>query len=81
MGSLRATASDGRVCLEEILNTADPTIKRYFAQVYFEEVEKAEKRAVFRVADRFKHMLPDSQQLLVAEAMQSMNLPVARMAM
>lgn len=77
MRSLSKTTSDDRVCLEEILNTSDPKIKRYFAQVYYEEMEKAEQRVVYRVADKFKHMLPDSQQRLVAEVISSMTPPVA----
>lgn len=76
MRSLETTTSDEQVSLDEILNTADPKIKHYFAQVYYQEMEEAEKRAVYRVAAKFKHMLPDSKQILVAEALRSMAAPV-----
>lgn len=46
------------LCLDEIYKSSDPAVRRYLMQAMREETQKAEERAILRVAHRFSHLLP-----------------------
>lgn len=59
--------------LEDILNDmADPQVRVLFSLYLRQEFKIAEEKAVLRLAQKFRHLLPDSQQALVTEAMRNM---------
>lgn len=53
---------DDRLLLEDIFNTAEPAVQKYFSQIFRDEVALAEERALLRVGMKFKHLLPPQQQ-------------------
>ena len=64
--------------LEDILNdTSDPEIKRTFSLFFREEVKAAEERAVYRLAQKFRHRLPVKQQMLLDQSMCHLAAPVS----
>lgn len=68
---------DSVLNLENILCDTSPEVMKKFSHYLREEVRAAEERAVMRLAQEFRHKLPDSQQSLVFEAMKNMPAPVA----
>ncbi|MGE9986702.1 hypothetical protein [Desulfovibrio sp. SGI.169] len=54
--------------LDDIYESRDPAVKSYIMQVMEEEMDKAQERAVVRVAQKFRHLLsPQMQQTLAAQ--------------
>lgn len=54
--------------LDEIYDSKEPAVKFYALQVMEEEMDKAQERALIRVAQKFRHLLsPQMQQALAAQ--------------
>lgn len=73
-GRSQKASPEDKLMLEKIFISSDPLIKNFFAKALREEVAAAEERALVRVAQKFSHMLPQKQQVLVERTAQQMAL-------
>ncbi|WP_241159589.1 hypothetical protein [Desulfovibrio sp. ZJ200] len=64
----RHQESTAVLLLDDIYESTDPAVKRYIMQIMEEEMDKAQERALVRVAQKFRHLLsPQMQQTLAAQ--------------
>lgn len=64
----RHQENTNELLLDDIYESKDPAVKRYIMQVMKEEMDKAQERALVRVAQKFRHLLsPQMQQTLAAQ--------------